>query len=89
MTKNKPIIITSQEAVRYEEVIKEWSYEEILDLFPDGDGSLVNPLVRRCQEYEVEIDRLIEERQLWRSRMGLQVESDLCQENERLLGDLP
>lgn len=37
---------------------KEWTYEEILNLFPDGDGSLVNPLVRRCQQHEQEIERL-------------------------------
>lgn len=57
-TMSKPIIITHRQAVHYEEVIEEWSYDKILELFPDGDGSLVNPLVRRCQEYEEIIKQL-------------------------------
>ena len=41
---------------------REWTYDEILKLFPDDDGSLVNPLVRRCQQYEAEIEQLRRER---------------------------
>lgn len=41
-----------------ERVERAWTYADMLKTFPDGDGSLVNPLVRRCQDYETEIDRL-------------------------------
>lgn len=34
------------------------TYEELLETFRDGDGSVVNPLVRRCQSHEAEIARL-------------------------------
>ncbi len=43
---------------------KEWTYEEILELFPDGDGSLVNPLLRRCQALEKELEAMHFERDL-------------------------
>jgi hypothetical protein len=55
---SKPIIIINREAIQYEEVTEEWDYDKILELFPDGDGSLVNPLVRRCQQYEAKIEQL-------------------------------
>jgi len=55
---SEPIIIINREAIQYEEVTEEWSYDKILELFPDGDGSLVNPLVRRCQKYEAKIEQL-------------------------------
>lgn len=53
-----PVVI--KETVTSATVTKDiqYTYEELLDIFPDGDGSIVNPLVRRCQQYEVEIERL-------------------------------
>jgi hypothetical protein len=52
---SEPILLTEHKPVRYESVTEEWTYDRILELFEDGDGSLVNPLVRRCQRYEQEI----------------------------------
>lgn len=42
-------------------VDREYTDDTILELFPDGDGSLVNPLLRRAQAAEAEIERLREE----------------------------
>ena len=39
-------------------VEREYTDDTILELFPDGDGSLVNPLLRRAQAAEAEIERL-------------------------------
>ena len=58
---SNPIMVRDHKLVCEPAPDKPWTYEEMLDLFPDGDGSLVNPLVRRCQEYEREIERLREE----------------------------
>lgn len=55
---NQPIITRESHPIGYRETTREWTYDDILDIFPDDDGSLVNPLVRRCQKYEEEIERL-------------------------------
>ncbi len=49
---------------------KFWTDEEILDLFPDGDISLVNPLLRRAQAAEQRLAALQSEveRQLLEAR---------------------
>ena len=51
----EPIRVNETRAMRYETVVKEWTYDDLLDLFSDDDGNLVAPLVRRCQQYEQEI----------------------------------
>lgn len=51
----EPIITRESKCVAWEHPQRHWSYDEILELFPDGDDSLVNPLVRRCQKYEAQI----------------------------------
>lgn len=51
----EPIRVNETRAVRYETVAKEWTYDDLLDLFPDDEGNLIAPLVRRCQQYEQEI----------------------------------
>ena len=55
---SKPITVLERKPVETELVEREYTYEELLELFPDGGESIVNPLVRRCQEYEEEIERL-------------------------------
>lgn len=57
----EPIVTREAVSLGYKHEERAWTYDEILDLFPDGDGSLVNPLVRRCQQYEAEIERLREQ----------------------------
>ena len=54
---SKPITVLERKPVETELVEREYTYEELLELFPDGGESIVNPLVRRCQEYEAEIER--------------------------------
>lgn len=39
-------------------VEREYTDDEILDLFPDDEGSLVNRLLRRAQKAEAEVERL-------------------------------
>lgn len=57
---NTPKGVTIKEPVeqpaRYRD--RFYSDEEILELFPDGNGSVVNPLLRRAQKAEAEIERL-------------------------------
>lgn len=53
-----PITVLERKPVETELVEREYTYEELLEMFPDGGESIVNPLVRRCQEYEAEIERL-------------------------------
>ena len=43
---------------RYEDTF--YSDEEILELFPDGDNSLVNALLRRAQAAEAELEQRAE-----------------------------
>ncbi len=54
---SKPITVLERKPVETELVEREYTYEELLELFPDGGESIVNPLVLRCQEYEAEIER--------------------------------
>ena len=54
---SKPITVLERKPVETELVEREYTHEELLELFPDGGESIVNPLVRRCQEYEAEIER--------------------------------
>ncbi len=55
---SKPIITQVQEAIGYKTVEEEWTYDRLIELFPDDGTSCVNPLVRRCQEYEKRIEEL-------------------------------
>ena len=55
---SEPIRTKESRTVRTEFVEQEWTYEELIELFPDEGDSVVNPLVRRCQQYEAEIERL-------------------------------
>jgi len=48
----KPLIFTKRVAVAYEEAVEEWSVSKILDVFHEGDGSLVYPLLMRVLELE-------------------------------------
>jgi hypothetical protein len=57
---DEPIVIRTKKAKSYETVSESWTYEKMLDIFPDGDESLVNPLVRRCQQLEAEVEWLRE-----------------------------
>ena len=50
--------VREYESLGHKLVEREYSDEEILDLFPDGDGSLVNPLLRRAQRAEDDIKQL-------------------------------
>ena len=59
---SKPITVLERKPVETELVEREYTYEELIELFPDGGESIVNPLVRRCQEYEEEIERLKKDR---------------------------
>lgn len=70
-----PITIKTREPIGYKTVGDVWSYDRILEIFPDGDNDdLVNPLVRRCQQYEKEIERLRKE-----LAEALEVPCELCQ----------
>ena len=55
---SEPIVTREREWTEYKDVEERWTYDQILEVFPDGDGSLVNSLVRRCQALEAEIERL-------------------------------
>ena len=59
---SKPITVLERKPVETELVEREYTYEELLELFPDGGESIVNPLVRRCQEYEAAIEQLQKDR---------------------------
>lgn len=52
---SEPIVTQESESLGYRTVEKQWSYEDLLDLFCHDDGNVVAPLVRRCQAYEAEI----------------------------------
>ena len=73
---SKPITVLERKPVETELVEREYTYEELLELFPDGGESIVNPLVRRCQEYEAAIERLQNENQ-GRMEEGMSKYSDL------------
>ena len=73
---SKPITVLERKPVETELVEREYTYEELLELFPDGGESIVNPLVRRCQEYEAVIERLQYENQ-GRMEEGMSKYSDL------------
>ena len=45
-----------QQPLKYQD--RFWCDDEILNLFPDGDGSLVNPLLRRAQAAEARVKEL-------------------------------
>ncbi len=75
-TVSKPITALERKPVETELVEREYTYEELLELFPDGGESIVNPLVRRCQEYEAEIERLQNENQ-GRMEEGMSKYSDI------------
>ena len=64
---SKPITVLKRKPVETELVEREYTYEELLELFPDGGESIVNPLVRRCQEYEAAIERLQNENRQMRA----------------------
>ena len=64
---SKPITVLERKPVETELVEREYTYEELLELFPDGGESIVNPLVRRCQEYEAAIERLQNENRQMRA----------------------
>ena len=50
-----PIITSITRATGWITTEESQTYEEILADFSDGDGSLVNALVRRCQALEAEL----------------------------------
>jgi len=56
---SEPVRVQETRSKGYETVTKEWTYDELLELFcVEGaceDGNVVAPLVRRCQSYEQEI----------------------------------
>ena len=64
---SKPITVLERKPVETELVEREYTYEELLEMFPDGGESIVNPLVRRCQEYEAEIEQLQNENRRMRA----------------------
>lgn len=69
MSEPKGIMVTEIKACQYEERQRFWSDDEILELFPDGDGSLVNPLLRRAQAAEAEVERLLADNAEQRDRI--------------------
>ena len=80
-TVSQPITVLKRKPVETELVEREYTYEELLELFPDGGESIVNPLVRRCQEYEEEIERLREEitdGDYWHKRATQALEVGTC-----------
>ena len=50
-----PIITTMRESVGWRDTQLTYTYDELIDLFPDADGSIANALVRRCQTHEAVI----------------------------------
>lgn len=55
---SEPIVTHESESLGYRTVEKQWTYEALLELFDHTNGNIVAPLVRRCQAYEAEIERL-------------------------------
>lgn len=55
---SEPIITHESESLGYRTVEKQWTYEDLLELFNHSDGNVVAPLVKRCQAREAEIERL-------------------------------
>ena len=55
---SQPISVQETEFVKTEQVTRQYSYEELLDLFGNDDGSVVVALVERCQKFEAEINLL-------------------------------
>jgi len=47
-----PLITKERKPVRYIESEQEWTYESIRRVFPEGEGTLVDVLVKRRQELE-------------------------------------
>ena len=54
----KGITVRETEYTSRRDVERFYSDDEIAELFPDGDGSLVSPLLRRAQAAEAEVERL-------------------------------
>ena len=54
----KGVTVTELKATGWTEVQRFMPDEEILDLFPDNGSSVANPLLRRAQAAEAEIERL-------------------------------
>lgn len=52
---SEPIVTHETESLGYRTVEKQWTYEDLLELFEDSSSNVVAPLVRRCQAYEAEI----------------------------------
>lgn len=52
---SEPIVTHESESLGYRTVEKQWTYEDLLELFDDSSNNVVAPLVRRCQAYEAEI----------------------------------
>ena len=55
-------ITTVEAAFTCERHERQWTYEEMLELFSD-DGNLVRPLVLRCMEYESQLTAAAEREQ--------------------------
>jgi hypothetical protein len=50
-------ITTAESTATYTRHERQWTYEEMLELFSD-DTNLVRPLVLRCMEYEAKLKRI-------------------------------
>jgi len=88
----KSVTVMETIAAGYKSVERVWTDEEIRDLFPVGDGSLVDPLLTRAQEAEAKIERLTRELsektgELGRLTRGIQ-ELDDIHRHERAYADL-
>ena len=55
---SQPISVQETEFIKTEKVTRQYTYDELLDLFGDDDGSVVVALVLRCQKFEAEVERL-------------------------------
>ena len=53
---SEPIKVKSIVVTERQEIEETWTYESLLELFDDNDGSVVAPLIRRCQEYESQLE---------------------------------
>jgi len=54
----KGVTVSETEYTSRRDVERFYSDDEIAELFPDGDGSLVAPLLRRAQAAEADVERL-------------------------------
>ena len=63
----EPIQVPTTKPTGHKEVMEEWSYERIMEIWGEEDMELTPQLARRCQSLEAEVTRLEGERDEARS----------------------